>query len=61
MKEFFQRITNNYNPFVCGPWTCLNIACSNYKKDVIEDVVVTDDYKTRVPVGTFRCNCGFVY
>ncbi len=61
MKEFFQGITNNYNPFGCGPWPCLNIACSNYKKDVIEDVVVTDDYKTRVPVGTFRCNCGFIY
>ncbi len=61
MKGFFQGITNSYNPFGCGPWPCLNIACSNYKKDVIEDVVVTDDYKTRVPVGTFRCNCGFVY
>lgn len=61
IKEFFHGITNNYNPFGCGPWPCLNIACSNYKKDVIKDVVVTDDYKTRVPVGTFRCNCGFVY
>ncbi len=61
IKEFFQGITNNYNPFGNRPWPCLNIACSNYKKDVIEDVVVTDDYKTRVPVGTFRCNCGFVY
>ncbi len=61
IKEFFQGITNNYNPFGNRPWPCLNIACSNYKKDVIEDVVVTDDYKTRVPVGTFRCNCGFIY
>ncbi len=61
IKEFFQGITNNYNPFGNRPWPCLNIACSNYKKDIIEDVVVTDDYKTRVPVGTFRCNCGFIY
>ncbi len=61
IKVFFEGITNSYNPFGYGPWPCLNIACSNYKKDVIEDVVVTDDYKTRVSVGTFRCNCGFVY
>lgn len=61
MKGFFKVITNNYNPFGCGPWPCLNITCSNYKKNVIDDVRITDDYKTRLPVGTFRCNCGFVY
>ncbi len=61
IKEFFKGVTNSYNPFGHGPWPCLNIACSNYKKDIIKDVVVTDDYKTRIPVGTVRCNCGCVY
>ncbi|WP_107937232.1 TnsD family transposase [Ureibacillus chungkukjangi] len=52
---------NEYHPFGKGPWLCLNVACSDYRKRVVKDIGVTIDYDTRKPVGTFQCNCGFVY
>ncbi|WP_162271994.1 TnsD family Tn7-like transposition protein [Cytobacillus oceanisediminis] len=50
-----------YIPFGEGPWLCLNVACSNYKKTVVTDLNITICYNTRKPVGTFRCDCGFVF
>lgn len=59
--EFFGDTRDNYNPFGKGPWPCLNKVSNHYKENVINDLKITDDYKTRLPVGTFSCNCGFVY
>lgn len=45
-----------------GSWPCLNIAATHYKEFIITDCIVTRDYKTGKPVGTFVCkDCGFSY
>lgn len=61
IKPFFEIKKNNYNPFGKSPWPCLNPVAEHYKNDVIKDLKITPDYKTRLPVGTFTCNCGFIY
>lgn len=58
---FFEDINLQFIPFSQGPWPCLNKAAEHYKKMVVKDLKITEDYKTRVPVGTFTCECGFVY
>lgn len=50
-----------YLPFGKGPWLCLNVACPHYKKPNIMNLTITICYDTRKPVGTFHCDCGFVY
>ncbi|MBS4207193.1 TnsD family Tn7-like transposition protein [Bacillus sp. FJAT-50079] len=43
-------------------WPCLNKAATHYKEFLITDCIVTRDYKTGKPVGTFTCkDCGFTY
>lgn len=61
IDEFFSNIKDKYNPFGKGPWPCLNIAAKHYRNNVIRDLKITDDSKSRVPVGTFTCKCGFIY
>lgn len=61
VKEFFKGIDKEFNPFGTGPWPCLNKIAGHYKMDVVTDLKITSDYKTRLPVGTFKCDCGFVY
>lgn len=61
MENFFRDIKIDFNPFGKGPWPCLNRASDHYRKKVIKDVIITDDYKSRLPVGTFSCECGFIY
>ncbi len=61
IAEFFNNAKNNYNPFGNGPWPCLNKIAKHYRMDVVKELTITDDYKTRLPVGTFSCDCGFVY
>lgn len=50
-----------YLPFGNGPWLCLNSVCSNYKKPVITNLTITVCYDTRKTVGTFHCDCGFIF
>ncbi|KEH96794.1 hypothetical protein Z962_05920 [Clostridium botulinum C/D str. BKT12695] len=61
IEKFFNEINNEYNPFGEGPWICLNSAAEHYKLNVVKKLKITEDYKTRLPVGTFSCECGFVY
>lgn len=61
ISEFFEDRKSQYNPFGKGPWPCLNKVAEHYLKNVVRDLKITEDYKTRVPVGTFSCECGFVY
>lgn len=61
ISEFFKEINHKYNPFGKGPWLCLNKVADHYREKVVKDLQITEDYKTRVPVGTFTCSCGFVY
>lgn len=49
-------------PQAMTKYPCLNKVCEYYSLDVITDVVITADFKTREPVGTFRCTeCGYTY
>lgn len=61
VNEFFQKEPKIHSPFGDEPWLCLNQVANHYKKPVITHCTVTSDSKTRVPVGTFSCSCGFVY
>lgn len=61
IQEFFKDIDNEYNPFGEGPWPCLNKVSEHYKQNVVKNLKITEDYKTRLPVGTFTCKCGFTY
>lgn len=49
------------SPFGTGPWPCLNKAAEHYYHDVIEECISSRCSKTGLPVGTFKCSCGFVY
>lgn len=51
----------SYEPFGAGPWICLNKAADHYHQPIVISCVITRDYKTEQPVGTFSCSCGFVY
>ena len=43
-------------------WPCLNKICRYYRNNIITDIRITSDYKTREPVGTAKCQyCGFKY
>lgn len=59
--NFFKYINKEYKPFGDGPWPCLNKVASHYSRKVVNNLKITEDYKTRVPVGTFTCECGFIY
>jgi hypothetical protein len=60
VERFFEKAVD-FNPFGNGPWLCLNSVADHYMKRVINNCVITSDYVTRKPVGTFSCSCGFVY
>jgi hypothetical protein len=61
IKEFFNLPKVCCAPFGKSPWPCLNPVSPYYKKEIITDLKITPDYKTRLPVGTFKCDCGFIY
>lgn len=51
----------SYFPFGEGPWPCLNKAAAHYRKPVVCSCNVSRCTDTGRPVGTFRCECGFIY
>lgn len=62
IEEFFGfDESNEYNQFGKSPWPCLNPVAEHYRKDIVKGLKITADYKTRLPVGTFTCDCGFIY
>lgn len=60
-KDLGNFIGKKYEPFGQAPYYCLNLAAGHYKKRVISNVAITTCRDTRKPVGTFSCDCGFVY
>lgn len=42
-------------------WLCLNHCCKNYMKPVIKDCKIKIDSKSKKAIGTFSCECGFIY
>lgn len=61
IEDFFNMDFNLNNPFGTGPWPCMNPASEHFRENVITDCIITPDYKTRQPVRTFSCSCGFIY
>lgn len=60
-KDLENYVGKEYEPFGQAPYYCLNPAADHYKKRVISNVAITTCTDTRKPVGTFSCDCGFVY
>ncbi|KOA19829.1 hypothetical protein CLHOM_19180 [Clostridium homopropionicum DSM 5847] len=61
MNTFLKKPEDEYEYFGNGPWPCLNPVSDHYREKVIKNVKITADYKTRLPIGTFNCSCGFKY
>lgn len=60
-KDLENLMGKKYEPFGQAPYYCLNPAAEHYKQRVISSFTVTTCTDTRKPVGTFSCDCGFVY
>ncbi|MEK4231082.1 TnsD family transposase [Solibacillus sp. FSL H8-0538] len=60
-EDLGKYVGKKYEPFGKAPYYCLNPAADHYKKRVISKVAITTCTDTRKPVGTFSCDCGFVY
>lgn len=60
MEEFFNE-QEKFKPFGTGPWLCLNPTADHYMQKVVTSIEISADYRTRKPVGTFTCSCGFKY
>jgi hypothetical protein len=58
--SFFNN-NNSYNYFGDGPWLCLNPVAQHYGQPVVQDLRITEEYKTKRPLGVFTCACGFIY
>lgn len=54
------NIENPIKPFGIGAFPCLNIASEHYKQKIINNVEISIS-KTNLLIGTFECNCGFIY
>src|SRR5829696_6853247 len=52
-----------YKPFGEGPWPCLNKASDHYRQPQVAQCRIEDGFKKNLgkPVGTFVCECGFIY
>ncbi|GLC89696.1 hypothetical protein LYSBPC_28230 [Lysinibacillus piscis] len=60
-KDLGNFIGKKYEPFGQAPYYCLNPAADHYKQRIISNVTITTCTDTRKPVGTFSCECKFVY
>lgn len=61
IDTFYKYSTTTISPFGKGPFYCLNPAAEHYKAKVISEVIITMCSDTKKPVGTFQCDCGFIY
>lgn len=52
---------SHFEPFGQGPWPCLNKATTHFREDVVLHCHISRCSKTKQPVGTFQCSCGFIY
>lgn len=59
--ESFFRSSPEPAHFGQEKWPCLNSTCQHYRQEVIPHCEVHYSQDSRRPVGTFRCECGFVY
>jgi hypothetical protein len=57
----FFNLNLGSNPFGNGPWTCFNAAANHYLQSVITEISIAWSQDMKKLVGTFSCDCGFVY
>jgi hypothetical protein len=50
-----------YHPFGVVPWPCLNKTADHFREEIISQCEVSLCSDTGRPVGTFTCDCGFIY
>lgn len=60
LDKFFST-PEKLSPFGRGPWPCLNPVCPNYRQKVIFECEIEDAYRSRIPNGIFKCQCGYTY
>lgn len=56
---FFKHF--EFTPFGKGPWMCLNSAADHYLQPVVDKLEISYGNDNKEAVGTFSCDCGFVY
>lgn len=61
VSDIENLIGKEFLPFGAAPYYCLNPASLHYKEKVIRNATISLCTDTRCPVGTFKCECGFVY
>lgn len=63
MPSSRERLLEERLPFGSGPWPCLNSASQHLGQRLITTVELSTTTRRhrRVPLGTFRCACGFAY
>ncbi|MGX9931513.1 TnsD family transposase [Virgibacillus salarius] len=62
VESMFKEDSFENNPFGKPKWPCLNVVCSKYRKDVIEEVTIRRCEKTKKSIGRFTCpTCYFSY
>ncbi|MEH7484978.1 TnsD family Tn7-like transposition protein, partial [Neobacillus drentensis] len=59
LKEFYEN-EHKYIPFGEGPWPCLNPS-HKYGQKVVTNISISRCPQTGRSVGTFLCDCGFLY
>lgn len=61
-KSLASRQENDVAPFGEPPWPCLNKTSEHYRQPIIHEyqLTYTREPNSR-PMGTFACECGFVY
>jgi hypothetical protein len=58
---FFENKEVIRHQFGKGPWTCFNGATKHYLKKTISSISISYSTDMKRLVGTFFCDCGFVY
>jgi hypothetical protein len=65
MQQFLEidleTLVSSSSPFGRKPWRCLNKASAHFGQFVVNICEVKLTSNDRMPIGTFRCNCGFHY
>lgn len=61
LKEIFENKRKIERPFGSGPWPCLNPAVPHYGERVVSECKINRRVGTNLPVGVFKCRCGFAY
>ncbi|MCM3081680.1 TnsD family Tn7-like transposition protein [Brevibacillus invocatus] len=60
-ETFATQLDKKYAPFGNAPWPCLNKAADHFREFTVQECQITRCSDTGRPVGTFYCDCGFVY